>query len=103
MWSHRLAGGVTALCFAPDGGTLFTADATGMLYAWDARARTRRLLMRLPVPWRTNTYRLAVTNDGRFLVAWAGQVLVWDGAASEQVALPERFARYYVQLDAAHG
>src|SRR5438874_12594438 len=103
MWSHRLAAGVTALAFSPDGGTLFVSDYTGRLDAWDTRAQTRRLVLQLTGVWAHNMRRLTVTGDGRFLVSWAQRIRVWELAGPTEIEITERFSREYVQLDAATG
>jgi WD40 repeat protein len=91
MWVQKVSGGgVMAVAYAPDGGTLYTYDRSGWVTAWDTAARRGR---RLPVNcggasyWHVPT--LSVLADGRLLTV-AGAIVTWDTTTGKERSRVER-------------
>jgi hypothetical protein len=102
MWTGRVAATLRGLAYAPDGRTLYTADAGGRVHAWDTAARTRLLLFQLDGSYGWYTRALAVVGDGRFLVVRTNHLLVcYLAGGAKRVQVPMPFARGNVQVDPA--
>lgn len=101
MWIQKVpAGGVEGLAFSPDGRTLYAADRSGRVTAWDVLARTPTTLHQLVKsrPW--NKHTLQITADGRFVVAGGEWMAVVDTTgAGDHFILPREFNRYSARLD----
>ncbi len=92
MWIQNVpGGGVNALAYSPDGGTLYTQDGGRWYTAWDIATHTGRQLFQYPEEVAqasasrdsarkvTNYFpRMFVSPDGRFLVTNLTPPLVWD-------------------------
>ena len=66
MWIQKVpGGGVTALAYSTDGGTLYTCDAGSWVTAWDVAARTGRRLHRAD---RWIFHGLRPLADGRLII-----------------------------------
>jgi WD40 repeat protein len=105
MWIQKVGGGgVLAVCFAPDGRTLYTKDAGGVVARWDAPNRTGGRAFR---PGRAHAYYggFGLADRGRFVVAVGGTTFVQDvttGALRELSAgalSSYRFTTHVIQPD----
>jgi WD40 repeat protein len=90
MWIQKVpGGGVTALAYSTDGGTLFTHDSGSWVMAWDVAAHTGRRLYRAD---RWIFHGLRPLADGR-LVIHNIPLAVWrpESNAIETLAAPAGF------------
>jgi len=103
MWSHRLSASIRGLAFSSDGRTLYTADNSCRIYAWDPVARTRRLVLKHE--FISGVVPDGLLGTGRFLVFLNTDPLrVWDCTAeAKRLDVPERFTARGTQVDATRG
>lgn len=83
MWAQHAGGGVEMLAFAPDGRTLYTADTTKTVAAWDTVARTGRKLFTRE---ESGPWGMFCAAGGRFLVVRGHTPLIWDCHAGAEHA-----------------
>jgi WD40 repeat protein len=83
MWRAQVTrGGVYSLAFSPDSATVYTGDGGGWVSAWDRAKGTQRKLFQLQGRYGSEILRLAVTRDGkRILAATHSSFKVWDAEA----------------------
>ncbi len=80
-------GGISALCFAPDGRTLVSGAWDNTVRIWDRKSGKELKRWRLPAGDFTGITGLAFSPDGRRLAAVGddGTVRLWDTAAAKEL------------------
>jgi len=79
MWIQDVAGGgVTALAYSADGGTLYTQDESRWYTAWSLASHEGRQIFQYPDKNGNHFPRMFVSADGRYLVSNLTPPLVWD-------------------------
>jgi WD40 repeat protein len=81
MWIQKVTGGIHSLTHAPDGNTLYVADGSGWVTAWELRTHVARKLFRLTATERESTVRLLASGDGQSLVTLGSGLRVWDSGS----------------------
>lgn len=72
-------GGVCSLVFSPDGATIYIGDGGGWVSAWNPGSGAQRKLFQLKGRHASDIWQLAVTRDGRrILAATPNSFAVWD-------------------------
>jgi WD40 repeat protein len=100
MWIQKVTGGgVEGLAYSPDGGTLYTADRSGRITAWNTATREGRCLVKLDEIERCNSIHLAVLADRSLLINGLHWI-VWDPEKGvERSRVPVEFAQRVFAFD----
>jgi WD40 repeat protein len=87
MWTQKVGGGgVDALAYSPDGRTLYTADRSGWVTAWDVASRSSTPVFQ-PVRLVFASVRgLAVAGGGQYILARSDEWIAWDSKGSTEAA-----------------
>src|SRR5262245_58276729 len=98
MWVQKVpGGGVEGLVYAPDGRTLYVANAGFRVTAWDTTTHAGRELFRVPDQFANEVGSIFLVDDGRYLVVKTYPLVIWDFAVgAEQFGPATRWPAHVV-------